>query len=126
MRLLWSLPKAAPALLRHLVAYAELAGQDLEQTKREFGARLIASVLLALCVFFAIFCLCLIVVALTWDTPYRVSAIAWMGGAFIVLAIIAGLYRSKVIGGQAPFLGTVRREWAEDRVILEKILADQD
>jgi uncharacterized membrane protein YqjE len=126
MRLLWSLPKAAPALLRHLVAYAELAGQDLEQTKQEFGARLVASALLALCVFFAIFSLCLIVVALTWDTPYRVAAIAWMGGAFIVLAVIAGLYRSKVMGGQAPFLGTVRREWAEDRVILEKILADQD
>jgi len=26
VRLLWLLPKAAPALLRHMAAYAELAG----------------------------------------------------------------------------------------------------
>ena len=75
MRLLWSLPKAAPAILRHLVAYAELAGQDLEQTHRDIGAKLLASAVVGLCVFFVIFSGCLAVVALTWDTPYRVSAI---------------------------------------------------
>jgi uncharacterized membrane protein YqjE len=126
VRLLWSLPKAAPAILRHLVAYAELAGQDLERTQREVGARLLASAIVGLCVFFVILSGCLAIVALTWDTPYRVSAIAWMGGVFLVVAVIAALYRSRVIGGQSPFLGTVRREWAEDRVILEKILSDQD
>jgi uncharacterized membrane protein YqjE len=126
VRLLWSLPKAAPAILRHLVAYAELAGQDLERTQRDLGARLFASAVVGLCVFFLILSGCLVVVALTWDTPYRVSAIAWMGGAFLAIAIVAALYRSKVIGGQSPFLGTVRREWAEDRVILERILSDQE
>ncbi len=126
MRLLWSLPKAAPALLRHLVAYAELAGQDLEQTKRDLGARLVASVALIVCLFFAIFSACLVVVALTWDTQYRVAAIAGMGGGFLLIAIICGLYRSKIISAQSPFLGTVRREWAEDRVILERILSEQD
>jgi uncharacterized membrane protein YqjE len=126
VRLLWSLPKAAPAILRHLVAYAELAGQDLERTQNDLGAKLFASAVVGLCVFFVILSGCLAVVALTWDTPNRVSAIAWMGGTFLLVAVIAGLYRSKVIGAQSPFLGTVRREWAEDRVILEKILSDQD
>ena len=126
MRLLWSLPKAAPALLRHMVAYAELIGQDLDQTQRDLKARLLASVLLVICLFFAIFSACLVVVALSWDTPYRVAAIAWMGGTFVLLAVIAGLYRSRLVSGHAPFLATVRREWAEDRVIMDKILADQD
>jgi uncharacterized membrane protein YqjE len=126
VRLLWSLPKAAPAILRHVVAYAELAGQDLEQTQRDFGTRLLASAVVGSCAFFVIFSGCLVVVALTWDTPHRVSAIAWMGGSFLLLAIIAALYLSKVIGAQFPFLGAVRREWAEDRVILERILSDQD
>ena len=126
MRLLWSLPKAAPAILRHLVAYAELAGQDLERTQRDIGARLVASVIVGLCVFFVILTACLAVVALTWDTPYRFSAIAWMGGVFLVVAVIAALYRSRIIGAQSPFLGTVRHEWAQDRVILERILSDQD
>jgi uncharacterized membrane protein YqjE len=126
VRLLWSLPKAAPAILRHLVAYTELVGQDLERTQRDFGTRLLASAILGLCVFFVILSGCLAVVALTWDTPYRLAAIAWMGGGFLLVAIIAALYRSKVIGGQTPFLGTLRREWAEDRVILERILSEQD
>ncbi len=126
MRLLWSLPKAAPAILRHVVAYAELVAEDLEQTHRDFKARLFASVIFGVCLFFLVFTACLGVVALTWDTPQRVPAIGWMGGTFLVIAVIAGLYRSKVIGAGSPFLGTVRREWAEDRLILERILSEQD
>ena len=127
MRLLWSLPKAAPALLRHMVGYAELAGQDLDQTQRDIGARLLAAAIFGLAIFFVIFSGCLLVVALTWDTPYRVSAIAWMGGAFLLVAILAGVYRSNLIKGQAPFLATVRREWKEDRAILDHILSpDED
>jgi len=120
------LPKAAPAILRHLVAYAELAALDLERTHRDLSARLIASLIFGLCVFFLILSICLGVVALTWDTHYRVPAIAWMGAVFLGIAVFAGLYRSKVIGAQSKFLGTVRQEWAEDRLLLEKILADQD
>ena len=123
MRLLWSLPKAAPALLRHMVAYAELAGQDLEQTQRDLGARLLATAIFGLCIFFVILSGCLVVVAVTWDTRYRVSAIVWMGGVFLLVAVIAGVYRAKIVSRQAPFLGTVRREWHEDRVILERILS---
>jgi uncharacterized membrane protein YqjE len=127
VRLLWSLPKAAPALLRHMVGYAELAGQDLDQTQRDIGARLLAAAIFGLAIFFVIFSGCLLVVALTWDTPYRVSAIAWMGGAFLLVAILAGVYRSNLIKGQAPFLATVRREWKEDRAILDHILSpDED
>ncbi|MGA2188126.1 MAG: phage holin family protein [Steroidobacteraceae bacterium] len=127
MRLLWSLPKAAPALLRHIAGYAELAGEDLDQTQRDLGAQLMAGAILGLALFFAVFSACLLVVALTWDTPYRVSAIAWMGGVFLVIAIVAGVYRSNLVRAQAPFLATVRREWKDDRVILERILSsDQD
>ncbi len=126
MRLLWSLPKAAPAILRHLVAYAELTADDLEQSYRELSARLFASIIFGIALFFLIFTACLVVVALTWDTPHRVTAIGWMAGAFALIALFAGLYRSRTIGAQTPFLGSVRREWAEDRLILERILTDQD
>ena len=110
-----------------MVGYAELAGQDLDQTQRDIGARLLAAAIFGLAIFFVIFSGCLLVVALTWDTPYRVSAIAWMGGAFLLVAILAGVYRSNLIKGQAPFLATVRREWKEDRAILDHILSpDED
>jgi uncharacterized membrane protein YqjE len=126
MRLLWSLPKAAPALLRHILAYAELAGQDLEQMQRDFGARLLAGVIVGICVFFLLLTGCLLVVALTWDTPHRVSAIVWMGVGFLLVAIIAVAYRFQVLSTQPSFLATVRREWALDRVILDRILSPEE
>jgi uncharacterized membrane protein YqjE len=126
VRLLWSLPKAAPALLRHLAAYVDLASLDLARTCREITAEFLASVIVAICVLFAILMGCLAVVALTWDTPYRVTAIAWMGGGFLVVAVVAAVYRSSVVRARSPLLDSVRREWQEDRVILERILSDQD
>jgi uncharacterized membrane protein YqjE len=126
MRLLWSLPKAAPALLRHVLAYLELAGQDLEQMQRDFGARLLAAVVVAICIFFVLLSGCMLVVALTWDTPHRVAAIVWMGVGFLLVAVIAVSYRFQVLSSRAPFLETVRREWNEDRVILDHILAPEE
>jgi uncharacterized membrane protein YqjE len=126
MRLLWSLPKAAPALLRHVLAYVELAVQDLDRLQRDFGARLLADMIVGICVFFLLLTGCLLVVALTWDTPHRVSAIVWMGAGFLLVAIVAVAYRFQVLSTQAPFLATVRREWSEDRVILDRILSPDE
>jgi len=56
-----------------------------------------------------------------------VSAIAWMGGGFLALAIGAAAYRANAVRAKSQLLASVRREWQEDRVILERILSpDQD
>ena len=123
MRLLWSLPKAAPALLRHLVAYIDLAGLDLARAQREVTAELLASAVCAICVLFAVFMGCLVIVAYTWDTPHRVTTIAWMGGGFLVLAVAAAVYRSNLARTKSQFLASVRREWQADRALLEHLLA---
>lgn len=126
MRLLWSLPKAVPALLRHFMAYVELAGEDLERNQRDLGARLLATAILAVCIFFVVSTGCLLVVALTWDTPHRVAAVLWMGGVFLLIAVIAALYRSQVVGTHSRLLENVRREWEEDRVIVERLLSPDE
>jgi uncharacterized membrane protein YqjE len=127
VRLLWSLPKAAPELLRLLAAYVDLASLDLARAHREIAAELVATAIIVICGLFAVFLGCLAVVAYTWDTPYRVTAIAWMGGGFLLAAIVAAIYRSSVVRAKSPFLASVRREWQEDRVLLERILSsDQD
>ena len=127
MRLLWLLPKAAPALLRHLAAYVDLASLDLGRAHREITAQILASAILVLCGLFAVFMGCLAVVAYTWDTPHRVSAIDWMGGGFLGVALAAAVYRASIARSQLPLLASVRREWQEDRVLLERILtSDQD
>ena len=126
MRLLWSLPKAAPALLRHLAAYADLASLDLARTCREVAAEFIASAVLAIAALFTLLMGCVAVVACTWDTPYRVSAIAWMGGGFLLVAVVAAVYRSRVVRARSQFLASVRRQWQEDRVLLERILSSDE
>jgi uncharacterized membrane protein YqjE len=126
VRGLWSLPKAAPALMRHIGAYIELAGLDLARAQREITAEVVALAIAAICVLFAVFMACLGVVAYTWDTAYRVAAIVWMGGGFLVIAIVAVIYRSSLSRGRALLFTDVRREWQEDRVILERILSSDE
>jgi uncharacterized membrane protein YqjE len=126
MRVLWLLPKAAPALLRHIGAYVELVALELEQSKRDLSVNILASVVAGVCVFFALLMGCVVIVALTWDTPYRVPAVAWTGGAFLAVAVLALIYRSKVMKDQQAFLTLVKREWQEDVVVLESILAEPE
>lgn len=126
MRLLWLLPQAAPALLRHLVAYIDLVGLDLARAQRDFVAELAASAVAAICGLFAIFMGCLAVVACTWDTSYRVTAIASMGGVFLLFAIAAAVYRGRLMRAKSPVLGSVRQQWQADHVLLEHILSSSD
>ena len=123
MRLLWSLPKAAPALLRHVAAYVDLASLDLARTQRELTAEFLASAIVGICLLFAVFMGCLLVVAYTWNTPHRVSAIAALSVGFLVAAIAAAIYRSNAVRARSEFLASVRLEWQEDRVLLERILS---
>lgn len=123
MRLLWLLPKAAPALLRHWVAYVDLVSLDLADAQRELRTEIVISAILVMCALFALLMGCLLVVAYTWDTPNRVAAIAWMAGGFLVAAIVAAVYRAKAARAKSEFLGSVRREWHADRALLEHILS---
>jgi uncharacterized membrane protein YqjE len=123
MDLLRALPEAAPIVIRHLAAYAELLSEDLARAHRDLAARLLATVLVAVSLVFTLAMVCLGVLARTWDTPYRISSIAWMGGVFLLVAILCGLVRSRIVREQMPFLGSVKDEWRQDRIALERILS---
>jgi len=125
VRLLWLLPKAAPALLRHIAAYVDLASLDLARAQREITAEVVALAVMALCGLFALFMGCLVVVACTWDTPHRVAAIAWMGGGFLGVAVIAAIFRSKLCASKSPLLSAVREQWQQDRALVERIVSDE-
>ena len=126
MRALWSLPKAAPALLRHLAAYVELVALDIARAQREITTQLITVVIMGVCVLLALLFACVGAIAYTWDTPYRVATIAWMSGGFLVIAIIAGVMSANRAKARSPFLADVQREWQEDRVLLERILSSDE
>jgi uncharacterized membrane protein YqjE len=126
VRALWSLPKAAPALLRHFAAYAELIALDIARARRELSVTLVAFGVAALGLLFASSLACIGVIAYFWDTPYRVAAVAWLAGGFLLLTLIAIGYGVRSLKRRSPFLADVRREWQEDRVILERILSPEE
>ena len=126
MRGIWSLPKAAPALMRHIGAYVELVGLDLAKAQREITAQVVVAAIAAVCGLFAVFMACLGVIAYTWDTPYRVAAIAWMCGVFLAIAIGAVIYRSSLARKRTALFTDIRREWQEDRTILEHFLSSDE
>jgi uncharacterized membrane protein YqjE len=112
--------------MRHIGGYVELIALDLAKAQREITAQVVASAVAAVCVLFAVFMACLCVVALSWDTAYRVAAIAWMAGGFLVVAIAAIFYRTSLARARTPLLSDVQREWQEDRVILERMLSSEE
>jgi uncharacterized membrane protein YqjE len=126
VRALWSLPKAAPALLRHLAAYGELFALDIARAQREISASLIAALIAAFCVFFTLLFACVALIAYYWDTPHRVTAIAWLAGGFLIVAIGALLYQASLARRRSPFLADLKREWEQDRLLLEKILSGDE
>jgi len=126
VRLLWLIPKAAPALLRHLIGYIDLIGLDLGRAQREFAAQLVMSAIVAICGVFALLMGCLAVVAYTWDTPYRVTAIACMGGGFLIAAVAAVIYRSKAMRARSELFGSLQREWQADRQLLEHLMSSSN
>jgi uncharacterized membrane protein YqjE len=117
-----SLPQAVPILLRHLLAYAELAEEDLQHISRRATGRLLALAVALLGAIFMLFMICVAVIAAVWDTPHRMAAILWLLGFFVLLtagALYAALGRMRE--DTSMFAG-VKKEWSQDRVILERLL----
>ena len=127
MRALWSLPKAAPALLRHLAAYGELFALDISRAQREISASLVVALVAAVGVFFSLLFGCVALIAYYWDTPYRVTVVALIAGGFLLIAVACYLYQASLTRRRSPFLADLKREWEQDRVLLEKLLsADEE
>ncbi len=118
----WSLPRAAPALLKHVIAYLELAHQDFERWQTALRTRIIAGLVAGISALFALIFLCVAVVALTWDTPYRMTAIWSLVGLFVALTIIGGIYASNAASTSPKMFATVSKEWQADRVVLDEIV----
>lgn len=109
-----------PALLRHLEAYAEVAGEDVRDAATLL-ARKLAAILAAVAVaFVAIIMLCLWLVALAWDGPWR----NWVaGGLAIAFALAAAALAVPVLrprDGPPAFFARMRTELGRDRELLKR------
>ena len=122
MRAFSRLYAAAPYLLRHLGSYAALAAEDVRAAGGHWRRRAVAMVVGLLSGALAVLLTCLVIVAATWDTHYRVVAIGVMALIFVAIAGSC-LFLARSAGQRShASLARLRRAWAEDRTILKKLM----
>jgi uncharacterized membrane protein YqjE len=120
LRMLESLKRAIPIVLRHLDGYVDLAERDMAEAKSIAIARAKAFALLGVSAVFAVLFGCVLLIALTWDSEYRVLTVGIIAGAFALVAFGSGLFFARKRND--PF-ATLKREWREDRALIRSLLA---
>lgn len=121
-RMLQTIQRAIPVFFRHLDGYVELAEEDWAATKLLARDRLKSWLVLLVSSLFAIAAVFIFVIALSWDTDYRLLAI---GGLVLLSAgvAIAAALRLQRRRNERAF-GAVRREWARDRAMVQRLLSE--
>ncbi|MGH8250859.1 MAG: hypothetical protein ACREVI_09225 [Steroidobacteraceae bacterium] len=112
-----------PALMRHLSAYAEVASADARDAGVLLARRIMALVLAAVAAVIALVMLCVWILALTWDGPWRAWTAA--GLAIVFASAAAGVAIPLLRRGSTPapdFFHRVRGEWQRDRELIERAL----
>jgi uncharacterized membrane protein YqjE len=123
LRALGVLQKAVPILLRHIDAYVELVERDWRTAKQNAVRSMQLLAVMIGSGFFALLLCCGVVVALTWDGPYRVAAMAAMAGLFVLGTVITAVLYAK---RDRNVFSSVKREWREDRELVEDLLFGDD
>jgi uncharacterized membrane protein YqjE len=125
VRTLGSESQLAPVLLRHLDAYAELAGEDLARGRAQIGLAAGGVLMLLASLLFTLEMLCLAAVAAAWDTPARMPVIFGLLSLFTILAAGALIHLRRLLRARTPVFEAVRREWEQDRRTLLSLLSGE-
>ncbi len=116
-----------PAVLRHLDAYAEIAGEDVRDAAASVARRLLALLLAAAASFIALLMFCAWLLALTWDGPWRTWTAAGLALAFALVA--AGLaipVLRRRTQADTKLFPRLRGEWHRDRELIDRALNGGD
>lgn len=110
-----------PLFLRHLDAYAEIAGEDVREAAARVARRLAALLVAAASAFFALLMLCAWVMIIAWDTPWRAwSAAGLMLGFAAAAAAFAWPALRRGSAPDALFFPRMRRELRRDRELIKR------
>lgn len=113
----------APAFLRHIEAYAEVAGEDVRDAAAVLARKLASILVAAASAFVALLMLCVWLLALAWDGPWRNWVAGGLALAFAAAAAALAWPVLKPRGGPPPFFSRTREGLRRDRDLLERAYA---
>ena len=114
-----------PAILRHLQAYADVAGEDAREAADVIARRLLALLIAAAAGFIALLMFCAWILMLAWDTPWRAWVAAGLALGFAIIATALAIPALRR-GGKphAEFFSRVRAGLERDRELLDRTFSD--
>jgi uncharacterized membrane protein YqjE len=114
-------PRLAPLVVQHLVAYVELVAEDSSAFARGLAQRLIAGAVALLAAIFTVLIGCLWIVSAVWDTAWRWPVIGALLVLFAAIATVGTVVATRRWpAGQEPFL-RLRTEWNRDQVLVRDL-----
>jgi uncharacterized membrane protein YqjE len=125
LHVLLSLPRLVPALLRHVGAYAELAGVEAHHASRALARQLLLAAVALLAALIAMLLGAAWILIALWDTPYRSIAAGILFGVFALISAIAAVTAARSQTPQSSF-AMVHKEWEKDRELLESLATELD
>jgi uncharacterized membrane protein YqjE len=123
VRMLGVIQRSIPLLFRHIDGYIDLAERDWGLLKRQGIRQLQWLAILAVSASFTLLLACALIIATTWDGPYRLLVIGLMTGVFALVAIVAWV--SLMRRREAAF-AAFRQEWSEDRALIRQLLSKDE
>ena len=118
--------RLVPLLVGHLAAYLQLATDEFAESQQTVVRRLLAVALALVSGIVTTLLACLWLIALTWDTRWRVATIVLLLVAFGLATAICGVAAGRRWpAGRRPF-ERLRTEWECDQDLLRALLASPD
>jgi uncharacterized membrane protein YqjE len=109
-----------PAVVRHLQAYADVAGEDAREAAMIVARRLLALLIAAACALVALLMFCAWLLALAWDGPWRNWTAAGLALGFALAAAALAIPVLRRGGRRIEFFRRVRTGLHRDRELLER------
>lgn len=126
MSIFYTLPRIAPLVARHALGYADLVSVELDGLGARLRRRLIAGVVCISAALLTVLSGSGLLVAIAWNTPWRLHALAGLALAFLAIALIAGELARREKRRAGATLARLRAEWDRDRSTLRELLAGRD
>lgn len=114
-----------PTILRHLEAYAELAGEDAREAATLVARKLAAILIAAACGLVSILMLCAWILVLAWEEPWRNWVAAGIALAFALAAVALALPVLRPRAGPPLFFARTRTEIGRDRQLIERAFEER-